>query len=106
MRVLWLELIVGWILWVATKRSPDRGRIGVGKEAKDQLGWLSEDTAEAREPAWCHLLSSGRSESSRLEGLAGWFWVGFISSVSVFLEECDTVWAPYGGGSPEDDDDG
>ena len=99
-------LIVGWVLWVTTKHSPDRGRIGVGEEAKDQLGWLSEDTAEAREPAWCHLLSSGRSESFRLEGLAGWFWVGFISSVSVFLEECDTVWAPYGEGSPEDDDDG
>jgi hypothetical protein len=32
--------------------------------------------------------------------------VGFISSVSVFLEEYDTVWAPCGGGSPEDDDGG
>ena len=55
--------------------------LGTREESQGLPGLASEDTAEAREPAWCHLLSSGWSGSSRSEGLDQLVggWVYFLS---------------------------
>ena len=56
-RDLWFWLIV--LRWVTAEHGPERGNSWDGEGNLDPARVASEDTAKAREPAWCHLLSSG-----------------------------------------------